>query len=106
MDIDVFKKEFLVDTTKELDPSLEKYRSQIKSLEDDIDVDKIEELKEYWNHDIPTEDEYEFVLRLTYSEKLLLRLWSKILRLTELRATAAREHMRLFSITNKSDNTK
>jgi len=106
MDNEDLIKEFLVDTTKELDPSLQEYRSQAKSLEADIDLDKIEELKEYWSQDMPEGDEYDFILRMTYSEKQLLRLWSKIERLTQLRVEAAREHMRLFSITNKSDGTK
>jgi len=94
-------KEFLVDTTRELEPSLEKYRSQVKLLEDDLDLDKIEELKEYWGHTMAVEDEYDFVLRMTYSEKLLLSLWTKIERLSQLRTRAAREHMRFFSLTSK-----
>ncbi len=106
MNIDVLTKEFLVDTAKELDPSLQKYRSQAKILEDDIDLDKIDELKEYWNHDIPIENEYDFILRMTYSEKQLLRLWSKIFRLKQLRVTVGCKHMQLFSITNKSDDNK
>jgi len=103
MNIDVLTKEFLADTVKELDPSLQKYRSQAKTLEDGIDLDKLEELKEYWHHDMPIEDEYDFILRMTYSEKQLLRLWSKIFRLKQLRVTVGCKYMRLFSITNKSN---
>jgi len=96
-------KNFLIDTTNALNESIEKYRVQVKDLEDDLTPERIEELVEYWDFSMPQECEYEFLLRICYSEKLLLTLWTKIKRLTELRARAAHQHMLLYSVTSNPD---
>jgi len=99
-------KRFLIETTNTLNQSIEKYRIQVKRLEDEMTPERIEELVEYWDFSMPQECEYEFLLRICYSEKLLLTLWTKVKRLTELRATAAHQHMRLYSTRSNPDRQK
>jgi len=99
-------KRFLIETTNALNQSIEKYRIQVKRLEDEMTPERIEELVEYWDFSMPQECEYEFLLRICYSEKLLLTLWTKVKRLTELRATAAHQHMCLYSPTSNLDRQK
>jgi hypothetical protein len=89
--------EFLSGMVAQLDETIRKLVLEEKELAHKLGADRVLELKEFWNQELPPEEDIEFKRTLDYWDKILIRTWAHLNRAHESRAKVGQTFMTLHT---------
>ena len=78
-------KEFLDDMARHLNGTIRELDAEEKKLSEKIGLQRVQELKEFWNHELSDEEEHFFKMTLDYWDKILIQIWARIKRVRQTR---------------------
>lgn len=86
--------EFITEMIRELDDSIRSLAAEEKRLMNKLGDERVAELKEYWQKQMPAEDEESFRLALDHNDKKLTWVWFRLKRAHQSRAKAGQALMK------------
>ncbi|MEQ1636666.1 MAG: hypothetical protein ABL903_08230 [Methylococcales bacterium] len=89
--------EFLQGMADQLDETIRRLVLEEHALCHKIGEERVEELKEFWNQELPFEEEVEFKRTLDYWEKVLIQTWAYAKRAHLSRADVGKAFMTMNS---------
>ena len=89
--------DFLSGMVVQLDITIRKLVIEEQELIVKLGAARVEELKEFWNQELSSEDDIEFKRTLDYWEKILIRTWASLSRSHKSRAQVGQAFMKLNS---------
>ena len=93
-------KEFLNDMAQHLNGTIQELDAEEKKLSEKIGVQRVQELKEFWNHELSEEEERFFKMTLDYWDKILIQFWARIKRVRQTRLKVAHTIMKKTVLIN------
>jgi hypothetical protein len=78
-------KEFLDDMARHLNGTIKELDAEEKKLAEKIRLQRVQELKEFWNHELSDDEERFFKMTLDYWDKILIQMWARIKRVRQTR---------------------
>ena len=89
--------DFLGEMVVHLDVTIRRLVIEERELMVKLGAARVEELKEFWNQELSSEEDIEFKRTLDYWEKILIRTWASLSRSHKSRAQVGQAFMKLNS---------
>ena len=89
--------DFLTGMVAQLDETIKRLVIEEQELTHKLGAVRVQELKEFWNQELPTEEEAEFKRTLDYWEKMLIHNWAHLSRAHKSRVKVGQTFMKLNS---------
>ncbi|MEI6068424.1 MAG: hypothetical protein WCP96_13855 [Methylococcaceae bacterium] len=89
--------DFLGEMVVHLDVTIRRLVIEERELMVKLGAARVEELKEFWNQELTSEEDTEFKRTLDYWEKILIRTWAHLSRSRKSRAQVGQTFMKLNS---------
>ncbi|MCX7087746.1 MAG: hypothetical protein NTV00_06785 [Methylococcales bacterium] len=89
--------EFLTGMVQQLDESIRKLVLEEHALCTKLGDARVQELKEFWDQTLPSNEENDFKRSLDYWDKILIRTWAHLRRAHNSRAEVGKTFMKLNS---------
>lgn len=89
--------DFLHDMVTQLDETIRKLDAEERDVASKLGVERVEELREFWEQELSEEEERFFRMTLDYWDKILMRVWAHSKRLHLTRAQVGHTLMKLNS---------
>ncbi|MDD2769426.1 MAG: hypothetical protein PHT19_11870 [Methylococcus sp.] len=104
MNAEQFPAHFLREMIDQLDTSIEELARKEKGLAASLGVYRVAELKEYWDHVLTPEEEWELKQTMDFRDRELVWIWSRLKRARTSRANAGQAYMRHLSPAARENN--
>lgn len=104
MNAEQFPAHFLREMIDQLDTSIEELARKEKGLAASLGAYRVAELKEYWDHILTPEEEWELKQTMDFRDRELVWIWSRLKRARTSRANAGQAYMRHLSPAARENN--
>jgi len=84
---------FIDEMAKELDESIRRLVAEEQKLSAKLGDNRVSELREYWQKELPASEEEAFKLAMDHDDKKLTWIWLRLKRVHQTRAKAGRALM-------------
>jgi hypothetical protein len=99
-----FPPQFLREMIEQLDASIQDLVRKEKGLAASLGTGRVAELKEYWDHVLTPEEEWELKRTMDFRDRELVWIWSRLKRARTSRANAGEAYMRHLSPAARKNN--
>lgn len=89
--------EFLEGMVEQLDETIRKLVTEEHTLNHKLGSVRVQELTEFWNQELTSEEEADFRRTLDYWDKILIQTWAHLRRAHQSRAEVGQTFMKLNS---------
>lgn len=86
--------EFVYEMVKQLDETIQKLTIDEQNTKAKIGQDRLEELTDYWEHNLDEEEEAELKLSFDHWDRVMISTWAHMQRVHETRALAGQTLMK------------